>query len=186
MREAAGVTYPSWSYYPKNSTAPAWVAQVMACIVAQEHAISTVETATGLSSDSVLRLLSQGLSSAGFEIESGKSRMGKIARPVLFGENGKARVSYEVDGFHPDHGIVLEVEAGRGARGNAEYRDLLRTSLILDAEFLVLMLPQVYRFKSGAGQGSEQAYRNTVALLDAVYASQRLIFPFKGLLLVGY
>jgi hypothetical protein len=180
------VTYPSWSYYPKNTQAPPWVEQVLSAVGAQEGSISTEQSATGLSSDAVLRLLAPALQLAGFAVESGKARMGKIVRPVLFGENGKARVSYEVDGFHEGHGIVLEVEAGRGARGNAEYRDLLRSSLILDAHFLVLMLPQVYRFKSGSGVGAEHAYKNTVGLLDAVYASQRLIFPFKGLLLVGY
>jgi hypothetical protein len=37
---------------------------------------------------------------------------------------------------------VLEVEAGRGARGNAVYRDLVRSSLIVDQRFL------------GLGQGS--------------------------------
>ncbi len=180
------MSYPNWSYYPKNATAPEWVKDVVAVVAAQEMSISTADTATGLSSDAVLRLLAPGLRDVGYEVESGKTRMGKIVRPVLFGENGVARVSYEVDGFHPDQGIVLEVEAGRGARGNAEYRDLLRTSLILDARNLVLMLPQVYRFKSGAGQGAEAAYENTVGLLDAVYTSQRLIFPFEGLLLVGY
>jgi hypothetical protein len=180
------VPYPSWSYYPKNTRAPVWVQDVVAVVAAQEGSVSTADAATGLSSDAVLRLLAPGLQTMGFQVESGKARMGKIVRPVLFGENGMARVSYEVDGFHPGLGIVLEVEAGRGARGNAEYRDLLRTSLILDARCLVLLLPQVYRFKSGAGQGAEMAYKNTVGLLDAIYASQRLVFPFEGLLLIGY
>jgi hypothetical protein len=35
-------------------------------------------------------------------------------------------------------GILVEVEAGRGARGNAVYRDLVRSSLIVDQRFLVL------------------------------------------------
>lgn len=80
----------------------------------------------------------------------------------------------------------MEVEAGRGARGNADYRDLLRTSLILDAKYLVLMLPLTYRFKSGGREAQEHAYRNTRELLIAVYASQRLKFPFDGILLLGY
>jgi hypothetical protein len=36
-----------------------------------------------------------------------------------------------VDGVHDELGILLEIEAGRGARGNAVYRDLVRTSLIV-------------------------------------------------------
>lgn len=119
-------------------------------------------------------------------MENGKGRLGKVRRPVLFGENGLPTVTYEVDAAHPEHGIVVEIEAGRGARGNAEYRDLVRTSLILDANFLVLAQPLAYRFKSGAREGTEHAYSNTANLLEAVYASQRLRLPFAGLLLVGY
>jgi hypothetical protein len=62
----------------------------------------------------------------------------------------------------------------------------VRTSLILDANFLVLAQPLAYRFKSGAREGTEYAYLNTVNLLEAIYASQRLRLPFEGLLLVGY
>ncbi|KQT90798.1 hypothetical protein ASG49_13735 [Marmoricola sp. Leaf446] len=95
-------------------------------------------------------------------------------------------LTYEVDAAHSGYGVVVEVEAGRGARGNAEYRDLVRTSLILDAAFLVLAQPLAYRFKSGARQGTEHAYLSTVSLLEAVYASRRLKLPFDGVLLVGY
>ena len=70
----------------------------------------------------------------GSEIEAGKAASGKIRRPVLFGENGVPPAAYVVDGFHPDLKIVLEIEAGRGAAGNADYRDLVRTSLIVDAD----------------------------------------------------
>ncbi len=32
---------------------------------------------------------------------------------MLFGSNGHAEVSYEIDAFHDGHGIVVEVEACR-------------------------------------------------------------------------
>ena len=92
----------------------------------------------GVTSDAALAVLRPALTKFGFEIEASKTASGKIRRPVLFGENGRPIVAYEVDGFHPGLGIVLEVEAGRGAAGNADYRDLIRTSLIVDAEYLVL------------------------------------------------
>lgn len=41
-----------------------------------------------------------------------------IRRPV--GESRRAVVAYDVDGFHPELGIVLEIEAGRGAANNAD------------------------------------------------------------------
>jgi hypothetical protein len=51
---------------------------------------------------------------------------------------------------------------------------------------LALLLPLTYRFTASGRPGQEFAYRNTQSLLNAVYASQRLRFPFKGILLLGY
>ncbi len=185
-RQYEGVSYPNWTYFPANTRPPEWAEGVVAVVEEQEATISTVERRTGLSSDEVLRLLAPGLAALGYIVEDGRARLGKVRRPVLFGENGQPTLTYEVDAAHADLGVVVEVEAGRGARGNAEYRDLLRTSLILDARYLALMLPLTYRFKSGGREGSEHAYRNTKDLLTAVYASQRLRFPFEGILLLGY
>ena len=85
----------------------------------------------------------------GFQVETGKGKANKIRRPVLYGAQGTELVSYEIDGWHDDHGIVLEIEAGRGALGNAVYRDLIRTPLIVDARFLVLGVMIEYHYKSG-------------------------------------
>lgn len=105
---------------------------------------------------------------------------------MLFGENGVPSVSYEIDAFHDAEGIVVEVEAGRGARGNAGYRDIVRTSLIVDAQFLVLLLPLAYRHQSSGREIAVRAYEDARAQLDAIYASERLRLPFTGTLLVGY
>lgn len=178
--------YPSWRYFPPNSEAPPWVSEFVDVVRSSQSAISTESVKTGLSSDQVLAHLAPGLRSLGYLVEDGKGRLGKVRRPVLFGENGVPTLTYEVDAAFTEHGIVVEVEAGRGARGNAEYRDLIRTSLILDAQFLVLAQPLAYRFKSGSREGIEHAYRNTSDLLTAIYASQRLPLPFQGVLLIGY
>lgn len=180
------MSYPQWSYFPQNSRPAAWTADVVAAVADAHDSISTVDRATGLNSNAVLAELQPALTAAGFLIERRGPRTGKIPRPVLFGENGAPTLNYEVDGFQERDGVVLEVEAGRGARGNADYRDLVRTSLILDARHLALLLPAVYRFQAGGRQGVEHAYRNTRELLHAIYASQRLRLPFEGVLLVGY
>lgn len=101
---------------------------------------------------------------------------------MLFGENGVAQVSYEIDAFHDQLGIAVEVEAGRGAANNADYRDIVRTALILDAKYLALLMPLDYR----TGNQSVKAYSRTRAQLDALYASDRLKLPFAGVLLIGY
>jgi len=48
---------------------------------------------------------------------------------------------------------VLEIEAGRGAANSADYRDLVRASLLVDAEYLVLAMMLRYRMSIGAGRG---------------------------------
>jgi hypothetical protein len=178
--------YPSWDYFPRNVRPPEWVEQFIAIVRAAEQSISTVDRKTGLDSDQVLQQLACGLRELGFAVESGKKASERIKRPVLFGSNGHAAVSYEIDAFHDGFGIVVEVEAGRGARGNATYRDIIRTSLIVDAQYLALLLPVAYRHVSSGREVVVRAYKECADLLSALYASQRLPLPFHGVLLVGY
>ncbi|MCA0181312.1 MAG: hypothetical protein LCH77_17390 [Actinobacteria bacterium] len=107
--------YPLWNYYPRNVRPPEWVNGLVATVAETSGTISTVDQRTGLSTDDVLRELAPGLTSLGYVVESGKSKAAKIFRPVLFGDNGMPEVSYEIDAFHDDLGIAVEVEAGRGA-----------------------------------------------------------------------
>jgi hypothetical protein len=178
--------YPAWGYFPRNARPPTWVESFVGNVHAAEESISTVERKNGLDSDGVLRHLAEGLRGLGFDVESGKRAAERIKRPVLFGHNGRPEVSFEIDAFNDALGIVVEVEAGRGARGNATYRDLIRTSLIVDAKYLALLLPIAYRHTSGGREVVVRAYKDCLDLLSALYASQRLELPFRGVLLVGY
>ena len=117
----------------------------MEVVRSAEGKISTVEHKTGLDSDAVLGELGLGLVALGYAVESGKSKQAKIHRPVLFGENGIPSVNYEIDAFHDELGIAVEVEAGRGAAGNADYRDIVDISSTLDARYMALLLPVRYR-----------------------------------------
>ena len=101
----------------------------------------------------------------GFDVEASKSRKDKLTRPVLYGELGESIVAYEVDSFHPQFGIVLEVEAGRGAMNNADYRDLIRASLMVNAVYLVLAMMLQY---SGGG-APVKSYEATRGRIDATY-----------------
>jgi hypothetical protein len=178
--------YPKWDYFPRNVRPPEWVEPFIAQVRAVEPSISTVEQSTGLDSDHVLRELAPGLRQLGYTVESGKKASDRIRRPVLFGSNGQAAVSYDIDGFHDGYGIVVEVEAGRAASNNATYRDIIRASLILDAQYLALLLPVSYRFNNRDQLASIPAHRRCLDLLSALYASQRLPLPLHGVLLVGY
>jgi hypothetical protein len=179
------VPYPVWNYYPSRDRPPEWVAKFVAVVAASRPAIDSAEV-SGLNSDAVLKHLRPGLEDIGYRIEAGKKAVEKITLPVLFGEQGVPRVRYDVDGVHDAQGILLEVEAGRGARGNAVYRDLIRTSLIVDARYLVLGVMVEYHHKSGGKPIVVRSYHDAKEQLDAIYASQRLQLPFEGVLLFGY
>jgi hypothetical protein len=111
------VTYPIWSYFPRNVRPPTWAISLVEVVERAEARISTVEQQTGLASNDVLQELAPGLVDQGYSVESGKTKSAKIFRPVLFGENGVPAVNYEIDAFHDRLGIAVEVEAGRGAVG---------------------------------------------------------------------
>lgn len=177
--------YPRWTYYPARDAPPLWVAETVDAFKAVEDRIGSVDV-TGLTSDGVLTELRPRLERIGFTVEAGKRTADRITLPVLFGEQGRPLVQYDVDGVHDGLGILLEVEAGRGARGNAVYRDLVRTSLIVDAQYLAVAVMQAYKHKSGGKDVVVRSYDDAKAQIDAIYASQRLKLPFKGVLLVGY
>ncbi len=177
--------YPDWIYYPIRTRPPEWTADFVEAVRQARPEIDST-TVNGLTSDAVLSFLAPGLVALGYTVEAGKLAAQRIRRPVLFGENGAEIVSYEVDAVHDELGIVVEVEAGRGARGNAVYRDLIRTSLIVGARYLALGVMRDYRHQSGTKTVSVASYRDARNQLDAIYASGRLALPFDGILLFGY
>lgn len=177
--------YPKWTYYPSSTQPPDWAYSFISVVTDARTAIDSA-IVDGLNSDHVLSQLTGGLVALGYEVELGKTANKKIRRPVLFGENGNPKVSYEVDAVHDDLGVVVEVEAGRGARGNAIYRDLIRTSLIHGARFLVLGVMLEYRHQNSGKVNKVASYEEARNQLDAIYASGRLNLPFEGVLLFGY
>jgi hypothetical protein len=184
-RPAVDDAYPSWIYYPNRTAPPSWVSEFVGAVRGCSPSIDS-RAAGGLSSNAVLAILRPGLVALGYEVEEGKVKAGRIRRPVLFGENGSERLAYEIDAVHDEMGILVEVEAGRGADGNAVYRDLVRSSLIVDARYFVLAVLQQYRRMSSGRPIVVSSYRDAKNQLDAVYASGRLALPFEGVLLVGY
>lgn len=80
----------------------------------------------------------------------------------------------------------MEIEAGLGAANNADDRDIVRTTLILDADDVVLEMLLSYRFESGCKQLTPRAYETTRSRREAVSASARLKLPSLEVLLVGY
>lgn len=178
----ADATYPAFVFFPRSSPPPRWVVPLAEVFRKLRPEIDT-EARLNLGSDVVLQLLRPALEGLGFDVE----RPGReIRRPVLFGEGGERQKEYQIDAFDAANRLALEVEAGRGAKSNAIYRDLVHMSLIVDADYAAIALPLVYRFKSGIKEVKEPAYAKGVALLDAIYTGVRLKLPFSGVLLIGY
>ena len=89
---------------------------------------------------------------------AGIRAVNKLTRPVLFGENGSATIEYD------------------------DYRDIVRSSLLVGVRYLALAMMIEYR---GGGRPI-RSYDNTRNQLDAIYASERLHLPFDGVVLIGY
>jgi hypothetical protein len=177
--------YPAWSHFPKNERPPVWVDSLLKVVADHEATLSTIEKSTGLSSDQVLRAIGPGLEEIGFITELSKKRSDKIIRPSLYGHNGEVTASYELDAFHEELGIAVEVEAGQSKSNNNDYRDIVRTSLLLDVRYLVLVVPISYRSGQQV-ERTDKSYERARGILEAIYASSRLRLPFEGVLVVGY
>lgn len=178
--------YPRFAFFPRNISAPSWVKDIVSVFKAEQSQLDTQALEKGLSSDDALSILRPGFVALDFEVESGKRQNQKVHRPVLFGDDGVPRVRYEIDGFHDKLGIALEVEAGRGAGNNADYRDIVRASLIADTNYLVLAMPLSYKYKVNGKSETKRAYEISRDRLDAIFSSQRISLPLHGVLLIGY
>jgi hypothetical protein len=180
-------SYPLWRFFPGYVPPPVWVLPLVSVFASAKGEIdSAVDHAKRMESDAVLRAIAPALAECGFAVEQGKQKGGKLPRPVFFGDEGTIVRNYEIDAFNPEHGIALEVEAGRATMGNAIYRDLVQGSLMVDARFLVLAVPIEYRYKTGGRTAREPSYAKTYSVIEAIYGSPRLALPFEGLLVIGY
>jgi hypothetical protein len=175
--------YPQWAWFPRQDPPPSWVAEFVQVFTDERPQIDS-KNHKGLTSDQLVAVVRDRLMTQGWIVEEGKQASQKIHRPVLFGDNGEVRVRQEIDGWHPELGIVMEMESGRGWMGNAVYRDIVRASLIADAKYLVIGIRQFYEY--GKNDVSRNDFISTRDLFDSIYASGRLRLPFEGVLVIGW
>ena len=171
--------------FPRTQHPPSFSPELISIFQSRESQIGTIDRLKGLTSDEMLNVLKPDLIKIGFNVENSKLRADKIKRPVFFGENGIADLQYEIDAFHPKWKCGLEVEAGRAWMGNAVYRDLIQALVMVDLEYLVLAVPNNYKYQSSGRSTVSKDYENTVAVADALYGHNRISMPYK-LLIVGY
>lgn len=174
-----------FSTFPRTEPPPQFVHQVVGGFYSHEALISTVALDKGLTSDQVLLVLREDLVKIGFEVEAGKQREQKIERPVFYGENGVPTLRYEIDAFHPGWNCGLEVEAGRAWMGNAVYRDLIQALVMVQVDYLIIAVPNKYKFRSNDRDAVSHDYANARSLAETIYGHTRFRFPY-GLAIIGY
>lgn len=178
-------TGPRFSTFPRTEPPPSFVPRIRDLFSKHADRLDTVARAKGLTSDEVLAVLRPGLLGLGFEVEAGKRKRDKIQRPVFFGEDGVATVRYEIDAYQPAWRCGLEVEAGRAWMGNAVYRDLIQAMVMVDVDWLVLAVPNVYKYRSGGKPAQSADYENACGIADTLFGHTRVQMPYR-LAVIGY
>jgi hypothetical protein len=165
-----------WQYYPKSEGIPKHLSDVKD--VFDSLAASMDSSHKNLTSDQVLGIVREDLSTLGFTVEKSKLRSDKIKVPVLFGRNGKLEKYFDADGYNKETRTVLEVEAGRAYTNNQFLKDLFQACVMQDADYLVIAVRKIYL--------GNPDFEKILTFMDALYASNRLKLPLKGLLIMGY
>jgi len=166
-----------WQHFPKHSPCSDFLTRVIGCFEAVSTEIASLEN-VGQASNEVLAKVRNGLQELGFAVETSKTSEGKIKVPVLYGANGKIEKAFEADAYHEKEKTVVEVEAGRGVTNYQFLKDLFQACVMQDVDYAVIAIRQDYR-------GSDD-YSKVVTFIETIYASNRLILPLKGLLIIGY
>ena len=175
----------SYQTFPLTESPPPFVSSLVQVFRDHEASISTTRLVRGLKSDQLLEELKPGLLKLGFLVEKGKKKEQKITRPVLFGENGKAVVNFEIDAYHPEWQLVLEIEAARAWMGNAVHRDIVRACVMVGVKYLALAVPLGYHYSRANVRTTSPNYTRTNDLLRVLYNQNGFQLPYRAIL-IGY
>lgn len=139
-------------------------------------------------SNQVLAAVAEELRELGFIVETqpaigSEKRKKKVKVPVLFGENGKASKTFEVDAWNDQTRMVLEVEAGTAVDARKLYQDLFEAAVIPGVEALAVAVMNAYKPPRRVTPFDD--YARAKRILDTVDASA-FDFPFASLVLIGY
>lgn len=167
-----------WVYYPLFTKIPPHLRSVVE--VFENHSADWAPYADGskFESDQALAIVRPDLESLGFLVESSKKMADKIRIPVLYGRGGEEVIAYEVDGYDRDTKTVIEVESGRAISNYQVLKDLIEACLMEDVDYICIALRLKYRDKKDFEKFND--------IVDAIYKSNRLQLPLKGILVIGY
>ncbi len=166
-----------WAFFPQSHKPSEMVYKIVQ--VFEDHA-QDIDSATNeiQVSNDVLAKLSGSLEGLGFLVETGKKKSQKIHIPVLFGINGVVEKAFDADAFHKEARFVIEVEAGRGVTNHQFLKDLFQACMMQDVDYLAIAVRNTYK--------KSKDFEKVFSFFDALYKSNRLELPLKGILIVGY
>jgi hypothetical protein len=136
-------------------------------------------------SDAVLRIIQSDLEAIGFEVEKSKKGIEKIFRPITFGVDGIPHLKYEIDAYNSVTKVGLEIEAGRGVKGNAIYRDLIQGMVMINVNHLVVAVANEYRYKSNKKEMVSRDFDKCIEICNALSGHTRVQLPYT-ITIIGY
>ena len=165
-----------WKYYPTNIKIPEHMLKIVEVFECHESKISSDRYT--LESNSVLMEITKSLEKNGFQVELSKRKVDKIRVPVTYKERGEIDLAFDADAYHADNKTVLEVEAGRAVTNYQFLKDLFQSCMMVDVEYFCVSVRKIYKNRND--------YKKVVSFFDALYASNRIQLPLKGILIIGY
>lgn len=175
-----------YQYYPKNQRITEHLEDVVGVFDEMER--GTAGTARTYKSNEILSFCRPGLERLSYTVEDMGRAAGKyIEVPVLFGRNNRLEKSFRADAYSSDEKSVIEIEAGRGVLNNQFLKDLFQACMMQDVDYLTIAVLYEYRTKKPSGDYRVSKDFETVCkFFDALYSSDRLQLPLKGILIIGY
>ena len=165
-----------YQFFPKSSGVPNSLLKVVDIFKQKENQITSLKYQ--LPSNDVLGIISDDIEKLGYRVEKSKRSEDKIQVPVLFGRNGLLEKYFEADGYNQLEQTVIEVEAGRAVTNYLFLKDIFQACVMHDVLYLVVAVRNIYR--------NQKDFDMVISFLDTLYASNRMILPLKGILIIGY
>jgi hypothetical protein len=166
----------NWQYYPKRKEIPIHLKDVVDIFELKENLISS--DMYNLHSNDVLEQVSLNLLELNYKVETSKKSTDKIMVPVLFGMNGKLEKYFDADAYNEELKTVIEVEAGRAVTNYQFLKDLFQACMMHEVDFLVIAVRNTY--------SKNKDFQNVITFFNTLYASERLVLPLEGVLIIGY
>lgn len=165
-----------YQYFPKSCSVPKELQELISLFQKKESQITSSKHQ--LPSNEVLHILADDITALGYKVEMGKKAVDKIKVPVLFGRNGSLEKYFEADCYNQKEKVVIEIEAGRAVTNYQFLKDIFQASVMHDVDYLTVAVRNLYR--------KQKDFEIVTNFLDTLYASNRLEFPLKGILVIGY